>query len=112
MTTVIEKLVALNGSEGSDTNDKYNEIDDILDVYKPEGYASEVVSETFEEGGRWSNYETKVFRVDEAGVSAYFELFTEVPASESQDGQDCSWGFREVEPKEVTVIQYVTKEGR
>ena len=112
MTNVIEELRKHNGASGDDTDDQFNEIDEILDAYKPEGYTVEEVYEEFEEAGRWSNYKTKVYRVDESSVTAYFELWEEVPATEMQDGQDCSWGFNEVEPKEVTVIKYVAKEGR
>ncbi|SER88149.1 hypothetical protein [Psychrobacillus sp. OK032] len=112
MTKIIEELRKLHGAEGEDTNDEYFEIDDILDAYKPEGYTSKVVDTIFEEGGRWSNYETKIFEVVEGDETAYFELFREVPASETQEGQDSQWSFGEVEPKEVTVIQYVAKEGR
>jgi len=103
---IITKLKALSGAGGDDVNDEYWEIDEILDAYKPDGYSTEVVEESFEDGGRWSNYRTQVYKVEQSGVTAYFELWREVPATEMQEGQDCMWGFNEVLPVEKTVIVY------
>ncbi|MCP6682955.1 hypothetical protein [Bacillus nakamurai] len=84
-------------------------INELLYDYKPEGYSSQEVYNTFEECGRWSNYETSVYEVNEGGEIAYFELGVERPATECQDGMDLSYHFREVVPQEVTVIKYVAK---
>lgn len=64
------------------------------------------VSSDFEEGGRWSNYETKVYRFKEGEEVAFFELMREVPATESQDGGDHTFEFYEVKPKEVKITRY------
>lgn len=107
----IETLRKYHGAEGAGRNDTYYEINELFDVYKPEGYSLNEVDSTFEEGGRWTNFVTVVTQVTEdSGETAYFQLCKEVPATEMQDGSDCYYSFSEVVPKEVTVIQYVTKE--
>ncbi|MBX6360525.1 MAG: hypothetical protein IRZ03_10660 [Acidobacterium ailaaui] len=110
MKNVIEILRKHNGAEGENYDEVRKEIESIIDVYKPEGYTVEEVHSEFEEGGRWTNVSTKVYKIEQNGEVAYFELWREVPASEIQEGMDLSWGFNEVVPKEVTVIQYVHKE--
>lgn len=114
MTNIIEELRKYNGLDGSEKDNKFEEIDDLLwsGRSKSSKYKAEEVHEEFEEGGRWSNHRTRVYKVEQDGETAYFELYDEVPATEMQDGQDCSWSFCEVEPKEVTVIQYVAKGSR
>jgi len=72
-------------------------------------FDGEVVFEEFEEGGRWSNYLTKVYKIEEDGTVAFFMVVEEVPATESQDGMECDFQFFEVEPYEVTVTKYRTK---
>lgn len=62
----------------------------------------EEVHESFENGGRWSNYVTQVYSIGDK----YFEFIREVPASETQDGMDLTFSVTEVFPKEVTTITY------
>ncbi|WP_010495019.1 hypothetical protein [Paenibacillus elgii] len=115
---VIEKLRELSTKvnvskygEVSVGDENWRAIDDILDVYKPEGYEVDEVQTEFDEGGRWTNVETVVYKVTEnSGAEAYFRVWREVPATEMQDGGDFTFGIREVEPLEVTVLQYVAKE--
>jgi hypothetical protein len=110
MTNVIEKLRELNGTEGRKWDDTYELIDSIIDPIKPEGYTVERVYHDFEEGGRWHNVVTDVYKIEQQdGQIAYFELWREVPASELQEGMDLSYGFYEVVPKEVISIQYLRK---
>ena len=111
MTNVIEKLRELSGTEGENWDDTYELIDSIIYPFKPEGYTVKCVHHDFEEGGRWYNIESNVYRVEQNGEVAYFELWREVPATEIQEGMDLSYGFYEVVPQEVTVIKYVPKEG-
>lgn len=108
MTKVIEMLRGLNGTEGENWDEKRETIDSLLNPYKKD-HTSKVVHSEFEEGGRWYNVETNVYEVKEGEEVAYFEFWNEVPASEVQEGMDLSYGFYEVEPKEVTVIKYVAK---
>ncbi|MGG3987446.1 hypothetical protein [Bacillus smithii] len=96
MKNVIEILRKLDGVEDVNYNKDYEEIENIIEAYKPEGYSIENVHNEFQDGGRWTNIESNV-------------LWREVPATELQDGMDLSWGFYEVIPKEVTVIKYVLK---
>ncbi|WP_337102370.1 hypothetical protein [Paenibacillus sp. YIM B09110] len=105
--TLLRKHV---GRQGEVWDAAYEEIDVAFDGYC-EGveYSVEQVDEEYEDGGRWTNYRTKVYRVEEAGEVAYFSLWRELPATEMQDGGDFSYELTEVVPKEVTVIQYVTK---
>lgn len=112
MTNVIETLRNLGSIDGCKEYGNYDEnleTLELLDTWRPKGYTLEKVDSTFEDLGRWSNYETTVYKVTENGEVAYFEYGQEVPATESQDGMDLSYHFHEVEPKEVTVIQYVEK---
>lgn len=109
MNNVINKLRELDGSEGYEWSDIREEIDEILDIYNPEGYTVKKVYSGFEEGGRWYNVESTVYQVEQNGETVFFEFVTDVPASEVQEGMDLSWSFYEVEPKEVIVIKYVAK---
>jgi hypothetical protein len=109
MTNVIEQLRKLDGTEGVNWDDVYEEIDSLLSPHKTDNYTVKTVYHDFEEGGRWHNIETDVYKVEQNGEVAYFELWREVPASEMQEGMDLSWGFYEVVPKEVTVIRYLRK---
>jgi len=110
MDNVIEKLRELieDGYEGESGGEKHREIDDILDAYEPDGYEVEIVGTSYQEGGRWSNYEIEVNRVTQAdGKIAYFSVRREVPATEMQEGGWFSVSIKEVVPKEVTVTKYV-----
>lgn len=110
MENVIEKLRELigEGYEGEAWGEKHREINDILDAYEPEGYEVKTVGTSFEEGGRWSNYETEVSKVTQVdGKVAYFSVRCEVPATEMQEGGWFSVSIREVVPQEVTVTKYV-----
>lgn len=63
---------------------------------------AEMVSNEFNNSGRWSEHWTAVFkRGDE-----YVALDYEVPATEMQDGGDFHHEFYEVRPVEVTVTKY------
>jgi len=108
--SVIEKLRSFHGENGIQ-NDIYNEIDDILDAYKPAGYSVVKVKVELEEGSRWSNWKTTIYKVTENGEEAYFSFDQEVPATECQEDMDLSYSFHEVVPQEVTTIQYVVKKG-
>ncbi|WP_404303544.1 hypothetical protein [Paenibacillus sp. DP01] len=65
MGNVIEKLRELIGNEyeGEAWDETHEEVDAILDRYKPVGYTSERVDSSFEDGGRWTNYQTDVYRI-------------------------------------------------
>jgi hypothetical protein len=108
MSNAIEKLRELNGVEGRTWDETYEKIDDLLCPYNAE-YTSTVVHKEFEEGGRWYNIEEEVYRISENDEVAYFELWQHVPASETQEGMDLSYGFYEVVPEEVVAIKYVAK---
>lgn len=90
------------GNQGEVWDEAYELIGDILDD-------CEQVDDSYEDGGRWTNYSTAVYRVTESEEVAYFSLWREVPATESQDGGDFSYELSEVVPQEVTVIKYVEK---
>lgn len=66
------------------------------------------VDETFEEGGRWSNYRTRVFRGRVASEgNVYVEVLDEIPATEMQEGSDfMEPEFRRVYPHKVTATVY------
>lgn len=66
------------------------------------------VDETFEDGGRWSNYRTRVFRGRVAGEGfVYVEVTDELPATEMQDGGDfMDPEIMRVYPHEVTTTVY------
>lgn len=104
MTSVIGELRGFDGYEGLVRDEKAMEIDELLQPNKD--FKSEVVHKEHEEGGRWSNYETKVYAVSEGEEKAYFRVVREVPATESQDGMDLSFEFSEVHPREVTTTIY------
>lgn len=55
---------------------------EIIDSY------GKVVDESFEDGGRWSNYQTKVYRFWHESEHVYISVTEEVPATEMQDGGD------------------------
>ena len=110
MTNVIEKLRELSGIEGSVCDDEFDLLDAILIPFRqPQDYTVECVDSDFEEGGRWHNVESNVFKVEQNGEVAYFELWREVPATELQEGMDFAFGFYEVVPKEVISIRYLRK---
>ncbi|MDR9852942.1 hypothetical protein RJP21_04925 [Paenibacillus sp. VCA1] len=108
-TNVIEKLRELigDGYEGEAWDEVHEDVDAILGVYKPKGYSVKRVDEEFEDGGRWSNYKTTVYRVEQDGQVAHFSVWREEPATEMQDGMDLALQINEVVPEEVTVIKYV-----
>jgi hypothetical protein len=109
MENVIEKLRELigEGYEGEAWDETHEEVDALLDIRR-KGYTSENVESTFEDGGRWTNYKTDVYRVtQDGGEVAYFQIGREVPATEMQDGMDFSVTIDEVVPKEVVRVEYV-----
>ncbi|PGA34009.1 hypothetical protein [Bacillus wiedmannii] len=80
--------------------------DEQVDILENNG--NEVHSE-YEDGGRWSNYQTTVYRFWHNSEFVYFQVSKEVPATEMQDGGD--FGDPEiiqVYPKEVTTTIYVS----
>jgi len=105
--SIIETLRKFDGTEGDTRDEEYEEIDVVLDAYKPKGYSVKTVDSEFEDGGRWTNTKSEVYEVTEGDNTAYFRLWREVPATEMQEGGDFSFGFDEVRPQEVTVIKYV-----
>lgn len=109
MKNVIKKLRGLVASDAEVWDDNYEEILSIIEPYGETGYSVKEVHNEFEEGGRWSNYRSSVFKVEYNGETAYFRMVQEVPASEMQEGMDLVYYFLEVVPKEVTVIEYVEK---
>lgn len=68
-----------------------------------------VVDKRFEDGGRWSNFETTIIKITEGEEVAYFLTTEERPATEQQEGGDFTFLFYEVEPIQVTVTQYQEK---
>lgn len=100
--TVLRKHI---DKQGEVWDEAYEEVTVVLDRY------GEQVDETYEDGGRWTNYRTTVYRVSESEEVAYFSLWRELPATESQDGGDFSYELSEVVPQEVTVTRYVAKKG-
>jgi hypothetical protein len=112
MENVIEKLRELigDGYEGQAWDEVHEEVDGILDAYKPQGYTTSCVDSEYEDGGRWTNYKTDVYEVKQGDETAYFSVWREVPATELQDGGDFMVGIEEVVPQEVTVIEYISKE--
>jgi len=97
------------------------EVDGLSAYAKAELISSrgELVDESFEEGGRWSNYRVRVFRFyyyDDSygeGDFIYVRVTEEVPATEMQEGGD----FMEPEIEQVyphkieTTVYKTTKPG-
>lgn len=90
-------------------DDEWDVVDGILNELEPGCYEVDKVDSEFENGGRWTNTEIAVYKVEQDGEVAYFSVWQEVPATEMQEGGDFSFGIDEVEPREVTVIKYVAK---
>lgn len=101
---MVEKL--FDEIESHFTSDNYDS-DEMWEVIEMLGEHGKEVERTFEQGGRWSNYETVVYAVEAPEQEErYFALTREVPATEMQDGGDFTWDFTEVYRKEKTVIVY------
>lgn len=104
---VIDKLRELVG-EGRVGDPKWDEIDEILDAYNPEGYEVREVSTRHGASGRWTTSDTTVCKVAQLdGKVAHFAVWREFPATEMQEGGDFAYSMAEVVPREVTVIKYV-----
>lgn len=101
----LRELGDCSGSTGGAYSSKCGQLEtlELLDGYN--AFKTE-----FEDYGRWSNYKTEYFKLEEDGEVAYFEYGMERPATEMQEGQDCSWHFKEVFPKEIKTIIYVGKD--
>lgn len=99
----IAELRKYDGTEEDDVrgSEVYEEIESLL--YRAKAIEAH---KEFEEGGRWYNIEKTVHEVNTSTETAYFEINREVNASESQDGQENAWGFREVYPREITTTIY------
>jgi len=97
--SIIAKPRNWHNTEGWVGSDDFDDILDLLDK-------CEKVDESYDEGGRWSNYRNTVYQITERGQVAYFKLWEEVPASEMQEGGDFMFGLYQVMPVEVTVIQW------
>jgi hypothetical protein len=104
--SLIKELRELGRLDG--TVDWYSNkrLPDALEDLEEEG---KVIKSEFEDYGRWSNYVTKVYKIEEDGEVAYFEFGMEKPATESQDGMELSYHFLEVKPVEKVIIEYVAK---
>ena len=59
-----------------------------------------------EDAGRWSIYYSQI--VKQISTGKMFCAYWGQGATEMQDGQSEHWSLIEVEPKEVTIIQYHT----
>lgn len=99
---------------GKTREDFEKEIDemDLCDVIE-EFENMPLVVEDFEEGGRWSNYRTRVYKGELERESVYIEVNDEVPASEMQDGgdfQDPSYGRVYPHKVEKTVFESFPQE--
>lgn len=67
-----------------------------------------LVDEEFEDGGRWSNYRTRVFNFWHDGP-VYVSVSEEVPATEMQEGSDFEEPeIEQVYPHKVETIVYKT----
>lgn len=110
MTDYIKQLRKFEGHDGYWRYYGSQEETDTPDIIESLLYMAKAteVDSSFEEGGRWSNYETTVNKVEEDGEVAYFEVIREVPGSESQDGMDLTYQFNEVYPHVVTTTIYKT----
>lgn len=84
----------------------YGRDDKNLELYEDLTCEGKVVYTRFKDGGRWSNYETKVYEITEGDVTAYFEVSEEVPATENQEGGYFEADVYEVTPYEVKVTKY------
>lgn len=112
MAKIIEQLRGLHGEEGydADNDGKFNTLnDDLLNDFKKD-YKVEYVEDSFEEGGRWTNYEHTVYKITDGKDEAYFQLTQEVPATEMQEGGGFFWSFYEVIPKEVVKTVFEIRE--
>lgn len=112
MSNVIEKLRELEAKVDAKSwplvgDENWREIDDILDAYKPEGYTIEEVFVGHGEGGRWTTTVEIAYKItQDDGNVAHFRLYREEPATEMQEGGNFTFGFCEVVPRPVTVVQY------
>ncbi|MFJ7665368.1 hypothetical protein ACIQXW_23700 [Lysinibacillus sp. NPDC097162] len=104
-TNFIEQLRKYDGFDGMTGYGRSEEVDEIEGLLY-DAKSTKVYKE-YEDGGRWTNYETTVHKIEENGKVAYFEISREVPATEMQEGGEFSYSFNEVVPEEVTVIKYV-----
>jgi len=100
---------------GKTKEDFKREVDGLSAYAKAELISSrgKLVDESFEEGGRWSNYRIRVFRFYHQGDFIYVRVTEEVPATEMQEGGD----FMEPEIEQVyphkieTTVYKTTKPG-
>lgn len=107
--SVIKRIRELNGFSdytGHYSDSKANDVKEEVEYLLYDAKAKEV-DNSFAEGGRWSNYESTVYKIEENGETMYVQITEEVPATEQQEGGDFLYEIDEVVPKEVTVIQYV-----
>jgi hypothetical protein len=115
----IEELRALGSFDGEITGYSRRDYDERLDTveeltdynprYSKRPYTVKLVEDNIEDHGRWSDYRTRVFKVEEDGEVAYFEYGCERPASEMQEGMDLSYHFQEVVAVPITTFKYVAK---
>lgn len=107
---VIEKIRELIGDEyeGSPWDEVHEEVGALLSPRRSDSHKVKCVHEEFEDGGRWSNYQTKIYEVvEDGGKAAYFSVWREVPATEMQDGMDLALAIEEVVPQLVMTTEYV-----
>ena len=88
-----------------------SEIDGMEDGEKAEliEVAGEQVREDFEEGGRWSNYRTRIYKFSYEGEFVFISISDEVPATEMQEGGDfMKPEIEQVFPHKVETTVYKT----
>lgn len=90
-----------DGREGDDINEDFESIEDALyDAGAVE------VHRDFEDGSRWHNVETRVYRIDAAGEERFYAMTRDVPATEMQEGGEFAWAFGRVFQKQKVVTVY------
>jgi hypothetical protein len=84
--------------------------EDIFDIaYGDHPDYKSVTKEEIYDQTRWSVYKSIVVKHTETGK--FYTVWWGEGATENQDGQDEPCGMYEVEPKEVTVIEYYKVDG-
>lgn len=99
-----ELIARLNG--GGDRDELWDEYDEATELLNEAGHEED---SSFEEGSRWSNHRVTVYSVGGGDAKTYFRLTDEIPASEMQEGMPLSFWLEEVEPVEVTTIEWREK---
>lgn len=110
---IVEKLREYQTTcERINKSTKFKNITDIIYNRKPKGYTVKGVLNRYQPSGTWSSYDIWVYEVECGGKHAYFELYKEIPAVNTQylhERNDFVFGFYEVIPKSVVSIEYIKK---